>query len=101
MNWWLLPESAGRDYSEFDLCGKSSRQQIGGVQIELIETRPEAGSFTVLLSYNGKHDARTSSLGEPAYFDLSEAAGSYELVVNKLGEDAIAGYLTAPKGLIR
>jgi hypothetical protein len=37
-------------------------------------------------------------MGEPVYFYVQGASSALELVVNKLGKDSIAGYISTPKG---
>ncbi len=37
-------------------------------------------------------------MDEPVYFYVQGASSALELVVNKLGKDSIAGYISTPKG---
>jgi len=41
---------------------------------------------------------RERAMGEPVYFYVQGASSALELVVNKLGKDSIAGYISTPKG---
>ncbi len=95
----LLAHKTDRDYFEFSLARKNSRQKVGGMMIELARTNPKKNQFTVNLYYDDKRTERKDkSLNEPVYFYVQGAPNALELVVNKLGKDSVAGYISAPKG---
>ena len=52
------------------------------------------------LLYDDKtHPHKEFTTNEPLYFYVQGAAGSLELVVNKIGKDTISGYISTPKGV--
>ncbi len=94
-----LAHKTDRDYFEFSLARKASRQKIGTVMIELQRTNPKKNQFTVNLFFDDKRTERKDkAINEPVYFYVQGASSALELVVNKLGKDSIAGYISAPKG---
>lgn len=93
-----LAHRTDRDYFEFSLARKGSRQKVGTVMIELQRTNPKKNQFTVNLYFDDKRTERKDkSINEPLYFYVQGASSALELVVNKLSKDSIAGYISAPK----
>lgn len=96
-----LAHKTDRDYFEFSLGRKGSRQKVGTVMIELSKTNPKKNQFTVNLFFDDKRTERKDkAVNEPVYFYVQGASSALELVVNKLGKDSVAGYLSAPKGFL-
>jgi hypothetical protein len=94
-----LAHRTDRDYFEFNLAKKHSQQKIGTVSVQLQKTDPKRNVFTVNLVFDDKpHVHRDRAMGEPVYFYVQGAASALELVVNKLGKDSVAGYISTPKG---
>ncbi len=94
-----LAHRTDRDYFEFNLARKGSRQKVGTVVVELAKTNPKKNQFTVNLYFDDKRTERKDkAVNEPVYFYVQGASSAVELVVNKLSRDTIAGYLSAPKG---
>ncbi len=93
-----LAHKTDRDYFEFNLGRRGSRQKVGTVMIELQRTNSKKNQFTVNLYFDDKRTERKDkAVNEPVYFYVQGAPSALELVVNKLGKDSIAGYLSAPK----
>ncbi len=94
-----LAHRTDRDYFEFNLARKGSRQKVGTVMLELARTNPKKNQFTVNLYADDKRiERKDKAMNEPVYFYVQGASSALELVVNKLGKDSVAGYVSAPKG---
>ena len=95
-----LAHRSDRDYFEFNVAKKKHAQQkLGTVTLELQKTDPKHNVFTVNLQFDDKpHALHDKAMGEPIYFYVQGASSALELVVNKLGKDSIAGYISTPKG---
>jgi predicted nucleic acid-binding Zn-ribbon protein len=94
-----LAHKTDRDYFEFNLARRRSQQKIGTVVIELDKTDPKRNTFTVNLYFDDKRtQRRDKAMNEPVYFYVQGASSALELVVNKLGKDSVAGYISTPKG---
>ena len=94
-----LAHKTDRDYFEFKLTRKNAPQRVGNVTLELRKTDTKRNTFTVSLRFDDKvTERRDKAAMEPVYFYMQGASSALELVVNKLGKDNIAGYISAPKG---
>lgn len=94
-----LAHKTDRDYFEFNLTRKGARQKVGTVLLELQKTNPKKNQYTLNLMFDDKpHPYKDKTAGEPLFFYVSGASSALELVVNKMGRDSIAGYVSAPKG---
>jgi len=95
-----LAHRADRDYFEFNLSHLKAQQKVGTVTIELDKTDTKQNVFSVNLVFDGKpHVHRDKAMNKPVYFYVQGSSSAEELVVNKLGKDSIAGYISTPKGL--
>jgi hypothetical protein len=93
-----LAHRTDRDYFEFSLPRKKSRQKVGTVMVELSATNPKKNQFTVYLYADDKRvERKDKSINEPVYFYVQGASSALELVVNKLAKDSVAGYVSTPK----
>jgi hypothetical protein len=93
-----LAHKSDRDYFEFNL-GKKRPQKVGTVTLQLEKTDTKKNVFTVNLRFDDKsHVHRDRAMDEPVYFYVQGASSALELVVNKMGKDSIAGYISTPKG---
>jgi hypothetical protein len=87
-----------RDYFEFTLTGKGNRSKLGQLTLELRGVNPKKNQFTVALYVDDlRLEKKNRFLGEPIYFYRQGARAPLELVVNEVGKNRIAGYLSAPK----
>jgi len=94
-----LAHRSDRDYFEFNLAKKNTKQKLGTVTVELTKTNPKKNQFTINLYFDDKKtERRDKSINEPLYFYVQGAPSALELVVNKLGKESIAGYVSTPKG---
>jgi len=93
-----LAHRTDRDYFEFNLPKRHAQQKIGTVNMELDKTDTKRNVFTVILNFDDKRTVRKDkAINEPVYFYVQGASSALELVVNKLGKDSIAGYISTPK----
>lgn len=94
-----LAHKSDRDYFEFNLAKRHSPHKIGTVTVQLDRTDTKRNVFTVILLFDDKRTVRKDkAIDEPVYFYVQGASSALELVVNKLGKDSIAGYVSTPKG---
>ena len=93
-----LAHKTDRDYFEFNV-GKKRTQKVGTVMLQLQKTDTKKNVFTVNLVFDDKpHVHRDRAMDDPVYFYVQGAPSALELVVNKMGKDSIAGYISTPKG---
>jgi chromosome segregation ATPase len=87
-----------RDYFEFTLNAKTGKQKVGDVTVELRGTNTKRNQYTVALYVDDMRlEKRNRAVNEPIFFYTKGSRSSLELVVNSVGKDKIAGYLSAPK----
>jgi hypothetical protein len=94
-----LARRSDRDYFEFSLPKRRARQKIGTLVIELDKADPKKNLYNINLYFDDKRTPRKDrAINEPLYFYVHGAGSALELVVNKVGKDSVAGYVSAPKG---
>lgn len=87
-----------RNYFEFKLGKTKDRQRVGDVTLLLKRTDPKKNKYTVEVMADDKlTEKKDKNVNEPVQFYTSKAKQPYELVVNSVGKDQIAGYLATPK----
>jgi len=87
-----------RDYFEFSLERKGTREKIGSVVVELRATNTKKNQFTIALYADDlRLEKKNRSVNEPIYFYTRGSRSPLELVVNQVGKNKIVGYLSAPK----
>jgi hypothetical protein len=87
-----------RDYYEFTLNGKGKRSRVGNMLMELRGTNTKSNQFTVALYVDDlRLEKKNRSVDEPIYFYTRGVRVPLELVVNKVGKNQVAGYLSVPK----
>jgi chromosome segregation ATPase len=91
-----------RNYFEFKLGKTKDRQRVGDVTLLLKRTDPKKNKYTVEVMADDKlTEKKDKNINEPVQFYTSKAKQPYELVVNSVGKDLIAGYLATPKDQAR
>ena len=89
-----------RNYVEFNLHKSKQPQKVGDIMVLLKNTNPKKNRYTIELTADDKTvEKKDRSLNEPLQFMTSKAKQPYEIVVNNVGKDQIAGYLAVPKVL--
>ncbi len=94
-----LRERGDRNYYEFKLAKGKQMQRVGDVAIRLTKVDTKKNRFTLQLVADDKTvEKKDKNVNEPLQFYVARARVPYEIVVNTIGKDQIAGYLATPKG---
>lgn len=87
-----------RDYYEFTITKKNDREKVGDLMVELHGVNIKKNLYTVALYVDdSRYDKKNRSVNEPIYFFTHGSRAPMEFVVNSVGKDKIAGYLSVPK----
>ena len=87
-----------RNYYEFDMRKSRQPGKVGPVRIKLTGTDRKRNRYSLeLWADDKKIEKRRKTLLEPVQFYVIGSRVPYELVVNKIDKDQIAGYLATPK----
>ena len=93
-----LRELGERNYVEFDVRKTNQPQRVGTVSVILRKADPKRNRYTVdVIADDKKVEKKDRSINEPVQFYVSRAHQPYEIVVNEVKKDQIAGYLAMPK----
>ncbi len=89
-----------RNYVEFTIKKAKTPQKVGDVQLRLEKADPKHNRYTIQLTADDKMtEKKDRNVNEPLQFYTSKAKQPYEIVVNDVKKDQIAGYLSIPKVL--
>ena len=89
-----------RNYIEFTVHKAKHPQKVGDVMLLLKRADPKKNRYTIDLTADDKTvEKKDRGVNEPIQFMTSKAKQPYELVVNDVKKDTIAGYLSVPKVL--
>ena len=89
-----------RNYVEFTVHKAKVSQRVGDVSILLKSADPKKNRYTIELTADDKTvEKKDRGVNEPVQFMTSKAKQPYELVVNDVKKDTIAGYVSVPKVL--
>jgi uncharacterized protein YukE len=87
-----------RDYYEFTIDKKNTREKVGDLMVELRSTNVKKNLYTVAIYADDKrYEKQNRSVNEPIYFFMHGSRAPLEFTVNQVGKDKIAGYLSVPK----
>jgi hypothetical protein len=87
-----------RDYYEFTIDKKNTREKVGNVMVELRGTNTKKSQYNVTIFVDDqRHEKKNLSANEPLYFFASGARAPLEFVVNQVSKNKIVGYLSSPK----
>jgi len=87
-----------RDYYEFTINKKNTREKVGNLMVELHSTNNKKSQYNVTIFVDDqRHDKKSLTANEPLYFFQTGARAPLEFVVNSVGKDKIVGYLSVPK----
>ncbi len=87
-----------RNYVEFKLGKTKTPQRVGDITLMLRKTDPKKNKYTVDVMADDKlTEKKDKNINEPVQFYTAKARQPYELVVNTVAKDQIAGYLATPK----
>jgi chromosome segregation ATPase len=89
-----------RSFVEFNIKKAKQPQKVGDIQVRLEKADPKHNRYTIQLVADDKlTEKKDRSVNEPLQFYTSKAKQPYEIVVNDVKKDQIAGYLSIPKVL--
>jgi small-conductance mechanosensitive channel len=95
-----LKRMGERDYFEFTLSSKGQKQHVGTMQVELRGASAKKHQYTMALYVDDMRlEKKNKSINEPIYFYANGSRQPMELVVNKVTDKAVTGYLSAPKAV--
>lgn len=87
-----------RDYYEFTIATKGTKEKVGSVSLELRGVNVKHNQYTVALYVDDMRlEKKNRAINEPIFFYTRGTRSSMELVVNSIGKDKIVGYLSVPK----
>ncbi len=87
-----------RDYYEFTIDKKNTREKVGSLMVELRGVNTKKSQYSVSIFVDDQlHEKKNLSANEPLYFFQNGSRAPLEFVVNSIGKDKIVGYLSAPK----
>ena len=87
-----------RNYFEFNIRKTKDPQRVGDISMVLKKADPKKNRYTVEVVVDDQRvEKKDKTVNEPVQFLTSKAKQPYEVVVNKVLKDQIAGYLATPK----
>jgi hypothetical protein len=87
-----------RNYFEFNIKKTKTPQRVGDILLLVKKADPKHNKYTIDITADDKvTEKRDKGLNEPVQFYTSKARQPYEVVVNDVKKDQIAGYLATPK----
>jgi len=93
-----LRELGERNYAEFTVSKSKQFTRVADISIELRKADPKKNRFTIEITADDKTvEKKDRTVNEPIQFYTSKARQPYEIVVNSVSKDKIAGYLATPK----
>jgi chromosome segregation ATPase len=93
-----LRQLGERNYTEFRLTKEKTPRKVGDVQMRLKAADMKKNRYTIELIADDKLvEKKDKTINEPVQFMLSRATQPFEIVVNEVKKDMIAGYISAPK----
>jgi chromosome segregation ATPase len=89
-----------RNYVEFNITKAKQAQKVGDVLVRLEKSDPKHNRYSIELTADDKKvEKKDRTVNEPLQFLTSKSKQPYEIVVNDVKKDQIAGYLSIPKVL--
>jgi uncharacterized protein YhaN len=87
-----------RDYYEFTIDKKDTREKVGDLMVELRNVNPKKNIYTVAIyADDQRYEKKNRSVNEPIYFFTHGTRAPIEFTVNSVGKDKIVGYMSVPK----
>jgi hypothetical protein len=87
-----------RNYFEFNLGKVKQPQRVGDITLTLKRTDPKRNKYTIDVMADDKlTEKRDKNVNEPVQFYVAKFKQPYEIVVNSVKKNEIAGYLATPK----
>ena len=89
-----------RNYFDFTVTKSKASSKVSDVQIQLKKADIKKHTYTIELTVDDATvEKKDKVMNEPVQFMTSKSKQPYELVVNKVTKDTIAGYIAVPKVL--
>lgn len=93
-----LKELGERNYTEFTISKSKKASRVADISLELKKADAKRNKFTIAVTADDKTvEKKDRNINEPIQFYTAKARQPYEIVVNKVSKDTIAGYLATPK----
>ncbi|MHB1674280.1 MAG: hypothetical protein ACYCSP_08530 [Acidobacteriaceae bacterium] len=93
-----LKHLGDRDYIEFTLRKGQPPSLVSIVKLQLRKADTKHSRYTLVIFSNDKRiEKKNRDLDEPLQFYTGKPPMLFEVVVNRIGKDAVSGYLSAPK----
>ena len=93
-----LKHKGDRNYYEFAIHKGDKPLLIETVKLQAKKVDDRRGRYTLVVSADDRNiEKKDKSLDEPVQFYTGKNPALYELVVNNMGKNMIAGYLSTPK----
>ncbi len=93
-----LKQLGERNYIEFRVAKTKEPQRVGDISVLLKKADMKKNRYTIELVVDDQRvEKKDKTVNEPIQFLTSKARQPYEIVVNKVQKDQIAGYLATPK----
>ena len=87
-----------RDYIEFTINGKNRPKKIANVTAELRDVDEKHSTFDLAMTVEGQlFVKRNRAANEPIFFYTTGTHIPEEVVINKIGNDSISGYVSIPR----
>jgi hypothetical protein len=87
-----------RDYYEFTINKRNTREKVGDLMVELRGVSPKKNLYSVAIFVDdNRYEKRNRSANEPVYFFTHGSRAPLEFTVNQIAKDKIVGYLSVPK----
>jgi hypothetical protein len=95
-----LKRMGERDYYEFTLTAKGQKEHVGQTQLEFRAASAKKHQYSIRMYVDDMQlDKKNKAINEPIYFYAGGSRQPMELVVNKVSDKSITGYLSAPKAV--
>jgi chromosome segregation ATPase len=95
-----LKRMGERDYYEFTLTSKGQKEHVGQTQIEFRNASAKKHQYSIRMYVDDMQlEKKNKAINEPIYFYAGGSRQPMELVVNKVTDKSITGYLSAPKAI--
>jgi len=90
-----------RDYVEFTLARSGNRTEVApDIRLELKKVDSKRSRCALSIFAENFEYPADLGINEPVMFPIRAMWESVQLVINKMGKDTVAGYLSAPKGVL-
>jgi len=93
-----LRELGERNYHEFAITRQAGPAKVGGIVLTLKKADVKRNKFSFEVIADDKRvEKKDKTINEPVQFYVNGSRTPYEIVVNSVSKDKIAGYLATPK----